>query len=169
MCAQFHSTEDLVASASLDQTVRIWDISGLRKKQMPGGGAPRPAGGQQADIFGQPDVVVKHVLEGHDRGVNWVSFHNTMPILVSGSDDRLVKMWRYNESKVNLFSLESPPESKVCFFRHGKSTLAVVTTTTFRLFSSIPMLSSFSPIRRTRVFECGTCRRGPVSMFSGYI
>ena len=28
MCAQFHPTEDLVASASLDQTVRVWDISG---------------------------------------------------------------------------------------------------------------------------------------------
>ncbi|KAJ1346487.1 hypothetical protein KIN20_001277 [Parelaphostrongylus tenuis] len=81
MCAQFHPSEDLVASASLDQTVRIWDISGLRKKQLPGGGGsvPRPGAGpqSQADLFGQPDVVVKHVLEGHDR----------------------VKMWRYNESK----------------------------------------------------------------------
>ena len=28
MCAQFHPSEDLVASASLDQTIRIWDISG---------------------------------------------------------------------------------------------------------------------------------------------
>ena len=26
MCAQFHPTEDLMASASLDQTVRFWDI-----------------------------------------------------------------------------------------------------------------------------------------------
>ncbi|KAK6042602.1 hypothetical protein COOONC_19893, partial [Cooperia oncophora] len=103
MCAQFHPSEDLVASASLDQTVRIWDISGLRKKQLPGGGGSAPRSGtgpqSQADLFGQPDVVVKHVLEGHDRGVNWVAFHHSMPILVSGSDDRLVKLWRYNESK----------------------------------------------------------------------
>lgn len=28
MCAQFHATEDLVASASLDQTIRIWDVAG---------------------------------------------------------------------------------------------------------------------------------------------
>ena len=28
MCAQFHPTEDLLVSASLDQTVRVWDISG---------------------------------------------------------------------------------------------------------------------------------------------
>ena len=28
MCAQFHPSEDLVVSASLDQTVRVWEISG---------------------------------------------------------------------------------------------------------------------------------------------
>ncbi|VDK59591.1 unnamed protein product [Anisakis simplex] len=105
MCAQFHPTEDLVASASLDQTVRIWDISGLRKKNVSPGARSdvnksRSTGAAtQADLFGQPDVVVKHVLEGHDRGVNWVAFHPTMPTLVSGADDRQVKLWRYNESK----------------------------------------------------------------------
>lgn len=39
---------------------------------MPGGGSAVPRSGtgpqSQADLFGQPDVVVKHVLEGHDRG-----------------------------------------------------------------------------------------------------
>ena len=29
MSAQFHPSEDLVVSASLDQTARIWDISGM--------------------------------------------------------------------------------------------------------------------------------------------
>ena len=29
MCAQFDPSEDLIVSASLDQTVRVWDISGL--------------------------------------------------------------------------------------------------------------------------------------------
>jgi WD40 repeat protein len=28
MCAQFHPKEDLIVSASLDQTIRIWDITG---------------------------------------------------------------------------------------------------------------------------------------------
>lgn len=28
MSAQFHPSEDMVVSASLDQTVRVWDISG---------------------------------------------------------------------------------------------------------------------------------------------
>ncbi|CAB4019555.1 coatomer subunit alpha-like, partial [Paramuricea clavata] len=102
MCARFHPSEDLVASASLDQTVRVWDISGLRKKTVaPGsqGIEERIRNVHQTELFGQSDSIVKHVLEGHDRGVNWVSFHPTMPLLVSAADDRQVKLWRMNDSK----------------------------------------------------------------------
>ncbi|KAA8645995.1 coatomer subunit alpha [Aspergillus tanneri] len=104
MCAQFHPTEDLIASASLDQSVRIWDISGLRKKHS----APTTisfedqmarANPSQADMFGNTDAVVKFVLEGHDRGVNWVSFHPSLPLIVSAGDDRLVKLWRMSDTK----------------------------------------------------------------------
>ena len=52
------------------------------------------------DLFGQADCVVKHVLEGHDRGANWAAFHPSMPLIVSGADDRQIKLWRMNESKV---------------------------------------------------------------------
>lgn len=42
------------------------------------------------DLFGGTDAVVKYVLEGHDRGVNWASFHPTLPLVISGADDRQV-------------------------------------------------------------------------------
>jgi coatomer protein complex subunit alpha (xenin) len=111
MCAQFHPKDDLVVSASLDQTIRVWDISGLKKKpSAPDGLNLEVLGitasdltrraGQSGDLFGAADgVMVKFVLEGHDRGVNWVSFHPTLPLIISGADDRQVKLWRMSESK----------------------------------------------------------------------
>lgn len=35
----------------------------------------------------------------HDRGVNWASFHPTLPLIVSCSDDRQVKLWRMSDTK----------------------------------------------------------------------
>ena len=100
MCAHFHPKEDLVVSASLDQTVRVWDTSGLRDKTVAIGIAPGAVGGAGSnDVFGTSDAVVKYVLEGHDRGVNWASFHPTLPLIVSGADDRLIKLWRMNDTK----------------------------------------------------------------------
>lgn len=74
-------------------------VLGLRKKNV----APGPSGltdhlksPGSTELFGQTDAIVKHVLEGHDRGVNWVAFHPTLPLIVSGADDRQVKLWRMN-------------------------------------------------------------------------
>lgn len=111
MCAQFHPHEDQIVSASLDQTVRVWDISGIasrdgmkgiRKKNIvsnAGGLDDSLKNPGSSDLFGQADAVVKHVLEGHDRGVNWASFHPNLPLIVSGADDRQIKLWRMNEYK----------------------------------------------------------------------
>jgi coatomer protein complex subunit alpha (xenin) len=57
------------------------------------------ANANQTDMFGNTDAVVKFVLEGHDRGVNWVAFHPTMSLIVSAGDDRLIKLWRMSETK----------------------------------------------------------------------
>nr|CAB3232867.1 coatomer subunit alpha [Phallusia mammillata] len=106
MSANFHPSEDLVVSASLDQTARVWDIAGLRKKNLSPNSGPDESvrgtgvgGPASIELFGSTDVMIKHVLEGHDRGVNWACFHPTMPLVVTSADDRLVKLWRMNESK----------------------------------------------------------------------
>ena len=127
MSAQFHPTEDMIVSASLDQTVRVWDISGLRKKNAapgPGGLDEHLKSSGHADLFGQADATVKHVLEGHDRGVNWASFHPSMPLIVSGADDRLVKLWRMSDTKAwEVDTCRGHYNNVSCVLFHPKSDL----------------------------------------------
>lgn len=152
MCAQFHPKEDLIVSASLDQSVRVWDISGLRKKHS----APTTmtfedqmarANANQTDMFGNTDAVVKFVLEGHDRGVNWVAFHPTLPLIVSAGDDRLVKLWRMSgkydtSTRQDLFNVTSRNESM------GSGHMPRPLSECFRLF--VPPPSRPHPFRRRR-------------------
>jgi len=126
MCAHFHPKEDLVVSASLDQTVRVWDTSGLRDKTVSigSGGHSMPGSGGASDVFGTSDAVVKYVLEGHDRGVNWASFHPTLPLIVSGADDRLIKLWRMNDSKAwEVDTLRGHFNNVSCVMFHPKREL----------------------------------------------
>ena len=155
MCASFHLRDSLVVSASLDQTVRVWDLSGLKKRGMGGsgggmgggmggpggmGGAPGALGGMgamppgtggddmrmNADLFGGGDAVVKYVLEGHDRGVNWASFHPSLPLIVSGADDRQVKLWRMNDTKAwEVDTLRGHMNNVSCVMFHARQDLIV--------------------------------------------
>ena len=143
MSASFHPTDDLIVSASLDQTVRVWDTTGLRKKQNgegeggydgvgislgPDGSSnqSQTALNVQAELFGTNDVVVKYVLEGHDRGVNWAAFHPTLPLIASAADDRQVKLWRMSDTKAwEVDTLRGHANNVSCCLFHPKQDLVV--------------------------------------------
>lgn len=57
-------------------------------------------GANGGDVFGNMDCIVKFVLEGHSRGVNWATFHPTLPLIISCGDDRLIKLWRMNGNRI---------------------------------------------------------------------
>ncbi|OIW13247.1 hypothetical protein TanjilG_14180 [Lupinus angustifolius] len=128
MCASFHPKEDLVVSASLDQTIRVWDIGSLKKKAgpQPGGDDLLRLSQMNTDLFGGVDVVVKYVLEGHDRGVNWAAFHPSLPLIVSGADDRQVKLWRMNDTKAwEVDTLRGHMNNVSCVMFHAKQDIIV--------------------------------------------
>ncbi|XP_031268986.1 coatomer subunit alpha-2-like [Pistacia vera] len=128
-CASFHPKDDLIVSASLDQTIRVWDISTLRKNTVaPSDDVLRSKQLSQinSDLFGGVDAVVKHVLEGHDRGVNWASFHPTLPLIVSAADDRQVKIWRMNDSKAwEVDTLRGHMNNVSCVLFHARQDIIV--------------------------------------------
>ncbi|KAJ3689879.1 hypothetical protein LUZ61_019043 [Rhynchospora tenuis] len=126
MCASFHPKEDLVVSASLDQTVRVWDIGALRKKTVSPADDILRLTQMNSDLFGGVDAVVKYVLEGHDRGVNWASFHPCLPLIVSGADDRQVKLWRMNDTKAwEVDTLRGHMNNVSCVMFHAKQDIIV--------------------------------------------
>eukprot|EP00768_Dysnectes_brevis_P002217 gnl/Dysnectes_brevis/1712_a1947_1149.p1 GENE.gnl/Dysnectes_brevis/1712_a1947_1149~~gnl/Dysnectes_brevis/1712_a1947_1149.p1 ORF type:complete len:1244 (-),score=323.32 gnl/Dysnectes_brevis/1712_a1947_1149:40-3771(-) len=96
MCAKWHPTEELVATASLDGTIRVWDTASLRGKHA--------TGLQQlaVDLLTLPLAVIANsvVGQGHSRGVNWVSWHpDDAQLLASASDDHTVKVWRLSGAR----------------------------------------------------------------------
>ncbi|KAH9314227.1 hypothetical protein KI387_022854, partial [Taxus chinensis] len=126
MCASFHPKEDLVVSASLDQTIRVWDISALRKKTVSPADDIMKLTQMNTDLFGGGDAVVKYVLEGHDRGVNWASFHPSLPLIVSGADDRQVKLWRMNDTKAwEVDTLRGHINNVSCVLFHARQDIIV--------------------------------------------
>eukprot|EP00667_Euglena_gracilis_P000339 EG_transcript_339 len=97
MSAAFHPKDDLVVSASLDQTLRVWDISGLKKQKSSTTELLNVNINQE--LFGGNDVMVKLILEGHEKGVNWAAFHPTHPLIVSGADDRSIRIWKMDDAR----------------------------------------------------------------------
>lgn len=133
MSARFHPTEDLIISSSLDLTVRIWDFSGLRKKNVYS--AHNPIQSQvnaktgAPELFGQADTIVKFVLEGHERGINWATFHPAMPLAASGGDDRQIKLWRINDNRAwELDTLRGHINNVTCVIFHPRRDLLISTS-----------------------------------------
>ncbi|ODM89350.1 Coatomer subunit alpha [Orchesella cincta] len=71
----FHHKQPWILSASDDQTIRIWNWQRLRKKQTERSKSPiegRQNNTRSPDLFAPPDAVVRHLMEGHSSGVNWL-------------------------------------------------------------------------------------------------
>ena len=120
MAATFHPEDTLLASASLDQTIRIWDFSKLKEKSM------QKQGSRPNEIFGGTEVEVKHIIEGHDKGVNWVAFHPTTKVVASGADDKTIKLWRLSGNKYwEMDTLKGHANNVSCVIFHPRMEILI--------------------------------------------
>jgi len=110
------------ASASLDRTVKVWQL----------GGSTTP----------------NFTLEGHEKGVNCVDYYHSgdKPYLISGADDRLVKIWDYqNKTCVqtleghaqNIASVSFHPELPIILTGSEDGTVRVWHANTYRLENTL--------------------------------
>lgn len=99
------------------------------------------------------DCVVKFILEGHTRGVNWASFHPTLPLIVSGSDDRQVKLWRMSATKaweVDTCRGHTNNVDSVIFHPHQNLIISVGEDKTLRVWDLDKRTSSKAIQKRKR-------------------
>ena len=45
------------------------------------------------------EVELIQIMEGHSAGVNWCAFHHDQHYIVSSSDDKKIKLWKYNSTR----------------------------------------------------------------------
>ncbi|KKY20946.1 putative copi vesicle coat beta [Phaeomoniella chlamydospora] len=99
------------ASACLDRTVRVWDLSSPRPRftidahetkgvnyvsYYPGGDKPHiltSSDDRSVRIYDYQTKQMVASLEGHTSNVSFAVYHNTLPLIISGSEDGTVKLW----------------------------------------------------------------------------
>lgn len=67
------------------------------------------------------DVMVREVMESHNKGINWVVFNASGNTLASGADDKQVKLWKMTDSKMwEIDSLRVHSHNITCVLFHPR-------------------------------------------------
>ncbi|CAD8059894.1 unnamed protein product [Paramecium primaurelia] len=127
MHCEFHPTKDFLITCSLDQTIRLWSISQLKKRF-----TQKNVQNEQ-----QNELELIQILEGHNQGVNWCTFSSTENLILSASDDKKVKVWKFYESRgfeIDSYTGHNNNVSSVKFHPYGDYFISNSEDNTIRLW-----------------------------------
>jgi len=113
-----------ILTGSLDHSIGVWNCSNLFEKKK----------------FMVPDVILRQSIDAHDRGVN--SLYMRDGTVVSGSDDREIKIWKYQGETLVL--------EKVLYNHEGNVTAVFTDGETFYGGGEDRVLSAFTDGKTTK-------------------
>ncbi|CAD8064776.1 unnamed protein product [Paramecium primaurelia] len=106
MSCHFHPTQDFIVTCSLDQTARLWNYGVLKQRY-----AQKK---NQEYVLSGAEVQVIAIMDGHKDQLNWCAFHKSEPFIITSSDDKNIKLWKYNENKAWEFDSFTGHTNNVC-------------------------------------------------------
>jgi len=121
----FHPEKHILASASDDDTIRLWDIK-------PPHPFPSPPGGEGQEVRGGR---LLHVLKGHENSVLSVAFSPNGQYLASGSFDKTVRIWEWELGTSFALTGHSGSTNMVAFSPDGRQVASASTDKSIRIWS----------------------------------
>jgi WD40 repeat protein/tetratricopeptide (TPR) repeat protein len=133
----------LIASASQDKTVKLWNLEGKVIKNLPhnapvwtvkfspDGQLIATASEDQTVQLWTRDGKLLHSLKGHQDSINDLSFSPDSQFMASASDDNTIRLWKIDGTLVNIFSENGSRFTSVSFNpSSSKNNLLVAATHT---------------------------------------
>jgi WD40 repeat protein len=137
-----------IASASYDNTIKLWSLDGKELKTFkghsnwvnsvsfsPDGKTIASASGDKTIKLWSLDGKELKTFKGHSAPVTSVSFSPGGKTIASASDDNTIKLWSLDGKELKTFTKHSAPVTSVSFSPDGKAIASASYDNTIKLWS----------------------------------